>query len=90
MRGYKLTQGRGYASPEANEADGGHERSTHLERFGQDLNLFVGGAYITGSHDAWNDLGSYWKSLHPLARWGGDFQNIRDYNHFSFEWQGMA
>lgn len=34
---------------------------------------------------AYSELGQYWESLHPLARWGGHFS---DGNHFSFEWEG--
>jgi hypothetical protein len=88
MKGYKLTEGRGAVSVAANAADGGHENSCHLHRLAKDWNLFVDGKYITGDHPAWHDLGSYWRSLHPLARWGGDFSN-KDYNHISFEWQGV-
>jgi len=32
-------------------------------------------------------LGEYWKSLHPLCRWGGDFPS-RDGGHFSIEHNG--
>jgi hypothetical protein len=83
IRGYKLTEGRGYASAAANAADGGHKRSCHLERLAKDYNLFVGGDWIRGDHAAWRDLGEFWKGLHPRARWGGDWG---DYNHISFEW----
>jgi hypothetical protein len=86
MQGYKLTLGRGYASPAANAADGGHDQSCHLERLAQDFNLFVDDVYIEGDHPAWQDLGQYWCALHPKARWGGDWS---DFNHVSFEWQGV-
>jgi hypothetical protein len=39
--------------------------------------------------EAYKFLGDYWKTLHPLARWGGDFRPSRDGNHFSFEHQGV-
>lgn len=61
-------------------------RSVHKIRLAVDLNLFVDGKYITdGNHEAYKELGEYWKSLHKLARWGGDFN---DANHFSFEYWG--
>ena len=90
--GVKLTLGRGYVSPEANAAEGGHERSTHLHGLGQDLNLFVDidddgePDYIRYGNPMWQKLGEYWESLHELARWGGRWG---DHNHFSFEWQGV-
>jgi len=92
MNGYKLTMGRGYASPKANEADGGHPNSTHLHRLAIDLNLFVDvdddgkPDWIEDDHPAWTDLGEYWVWLHTEARWGGSWG---DFNHFSFEWQGV-
>lgn len=87
LKGYKLTEGRGYASAAANAADGGHEASAHLHRLAKDYNLFVDDVFITGDHSAWHDLAQYWESLHPLARWGGDWD---DFNHFSFEWGGVS
>ena len=86
LKGAKLTMGRGFASEAANAADGGHPESCHLERLAIDLNLFVDGEYITGDHPVWQDLGAHWKTLHPIARWGGDFN---DFNHISFEWNGV-
>ncbi len=96
LQGYKLTEGRGYASEAANAADGGHKRSTHLHRLAKDFNLFVEGKLIRGDHPAWQGLGQYWCALHPLARWGGDWDGDGDtepgeddFNHVSFEWQGI-
>jgi hypothetical protein len=42
---------------------------------------------IQWSSVAYAPLGEYWKSLHPLCRWGGDFKN-RDGGHFSLEHNG--
>lgn len=71
--------------------DGEHMRdSLHYSRLAADLNLFVGGEYITNSdHPAWVDLGSYWKGLDILAAWGGDFSRP-DGNHVSIRWGGRA
>ena len=72
-------------------ADGMHmPKSLHYHRLAADLNLFVAGDYVAdGSHPAWADLGAYWRSLHELAAWGGDFAS-RDSNHFSLRYGGRA
>lgn len=59
--------------------------SLHYSGLAKDLNLYRGGQYLIHSDD-YRPLGEYWKSLHPLARWGGDFPG--DGNHFSFEHEG--
>lgn len=81
--GWEFTLGEGFRS------DGkGHMRgSLHYLKLAQDLNLFVSGKYIAGEHDAWPVIGNYWKSLHPLCAWGGDFAS-RDFNHFSLTHDG--
>tara|TARA_R110000868_G_scaffold15596_3_gene70927 strand:- start:2926 stop:3252 length:327 start_codon:yes stop_codon:yes gene_type:complete len=83
--GYAVTQGRGRVSEKANAADGGHKNSCHLSGLAQDLNLFLDGVFLTDTTDH-EKFGVYWESLHPLARWGGRFN---DGNHYSFEHQGV-
>ncbi len=64
------------------------EGSLHYKRLAIDLNLFVNGRYIrSGKNPAYLKLGAYWKTLHPLCRWGGDFG---DANHFSIGHGGKA
>lgn len=85
-QGYELTMGEG----QRDDKQGHMAGSLHYVRLAQDLNLFVDGRYITSSdHPVYAKLGVKWKSLHPLARWGGDFKN-RDANHFSFTHGGKA
>ncbi len=83
--GWELSLGEGFDS----ERDGGHmHRSLHYLKLAQDLNLFVDDKYITdGDHTAYRIIGEFWERLHPLARWGGRFN---DANHFSVEWEGRA
>lgn len=81
--GYELTLGEGYVSTKTGHMVG----SLHYIKLAQDLNLFVDGVYITSTHPVWNKLGKFWKSLHPLCAWGGDFFS-KDYNHFSLEHEG--
>jgi len=69
---------------------GHHPESTHYEKLAGDLNLFVNGKYIAAYDQApevWDRLGAFWKAQDVMARWGGDFG---DFNHFSFEHQGVA
>jgi len=87
--GYEVTLGDAYRDPRAFGSLGifmayGHPKSAHKQRLAIDLNLFKGGAFLEGT-DAHTELGTWWESQHPLARWGGRF---RDGNHYSFEWEG--
>lgn len=55
----------------------------HPKRLAVDLNLFVDGRWIKNGHHVWDMLGEFWKRLNPLRnRWGGDFTNVSDFNHF--------
>jgi hypothetical protein len=93
-QGYGLTLGDAYRDPRVHGTFGtqeayGSKHSMHKMRLAQDYNLFVCGRYIDdSSHPAWDELGRYWKSLHPDAAWGGDFK-IRDCVHFSFMHNGF-
>lgn len=63
----------------------GIKNSNHRNRLAQDLNLYKDGKWLDDAAD-YLPFGAYWKTLHPLARWGGDFG---DADHFSFEWNGV-
>lgn len=57
--------------------------SHHYEGTSGDFNLYINGVYIPdGSHPAWLAIGKFWKALHELCAWGGDFQ---DANHLSLK-----
>lgn len=92
-KGYSLTFADAYRDPRLHGEFGekkayGSANSVHKLRLAVDFNLFIGGEYISDSrHKAWSDLGEFWKSLHPFARWGGDFKLV-DSVHFSFEHVG--
>lgn len=90
QNGFELTLGEGYRTPEQAKLNAdkgiGIRNSLHCERLAVDLNLFVGGVYCPDSA-AYARLGEYWKSLHPMCRFGGDFRKP-DGNHFSFSPDG--
>jgi len=90
--GLEMTFGETYRTPEQaalNEKRGlGIANSLHIKRLAIDINLFKDGIYLTNCDD-YAVLGTFWKSLHPLARWGGDFTNLKDGGHFSLEHEGV-
>lgn len=68
----------------------GHKKdSLHYSRLAIDLNLFVNGIWVTEDSAEWRFIGTRWKALHPLCRWGGDFASV-DLNHFSLDHNGNA
>jgi len=62
----------------------GIKNSVHRDKLAQDLNLYKDDKWLEDAAD-YLPYGEFWKSLHPLARWGGDFG---DADHFSFEYNG--
>lgn len=91
-QGYELTYGevqRKSAQAAANAASGsGISNSLHLLSLAVDFHLFRDGVYLQSTED-YKPLGDYWKSLHELCRWGGDFVSRPDGNHFSVEHNGV-
>ena len=90
--GYEVSFGETWRSPETiklyAKQGKGSSTSLHGERLAGDLNLFKNGHYLTRTeHHA--KFGEYWKSLHPLCRWGGDFSRP-DGNHYSIAYSGRA
>ena len=65
----------------------GIKNSAHCKKLAVDVFRYKNGSVSWDNKD-YEALGDFWKSLHPLARWGGDFAN-RDCVHFSLEHQGV-
>lgn len=91
--GYELTLGDAYRDPRVHGEVGVKKSyssavSVHKQRLAIDMNLFMGGSYLTDSA-AHKPLGEYWKSLHHDCRWGGDFKEP-DGNHYSMTHGGHA
>lgn len=53
------------------------ENSLHLERLAIDFNFFTDSQVYTVDL-----LGEYWEALDPKNKWGGNFNNFYDPNHF--------
>lgn len=91
LNGYELTWGqtlRTTAEAEHNAQIGaGISHSLHLIKLAVDLSLFKDGKFLDKVED-YQPLGEYWKGLHSLCRWGGDFHKP-DADHFSIEWNGV-
>lgn len=87
-RGYALTFGECYRSPEEAarlaKAGKGIAESLHTQRLAIDLNLFKDGVYLS-STESHRPLGEWWEAQHPLCRWGGRFG---DGNHYSLTHAG--
>jgi len=65
--------------------------SNHYRGLAKDFIVYSAeGEYLTHV-DHYRALGEKWKTLHVLARWGGDFtgKNAGDGGHMSFEWEGI-
>lgn len=65
----------------------GIKNSLHCLKLAADMFRFIDGRPTWNAED-YRVLGDKWKSMHPLARWGGDFKG-RDAVHFSFEHNGV-
>lgn len=56
-------------------------QSNHLRRLAIDLNFLRDGQPVWDKV-ALSELGSFWESLHPKNRWGGNFKSLPDVPHF--------
>lgn len=90
--GFELTFGevkRKVSEAAENETTGiGIKNSLHILSLAVDFNLFKEGRFCTFSEEH-KPLGEFWKGLHPLCRWGGDFKPKSDGNHYSLEHEGV-
>lgn len=88
-QGYTMSFGEAWRTPEQAQWDAEHHtgivHSVHIDRLAVDFNLFKNGVYLDGTENH-RPLGEWWEKQHPLARWGGRFN---DGNHYSFEYNGV-
>jgi len=88
--GFEVSLGDAFRDPRVHGVMGvrksySHPNSAHKLRLAIDLNLFKDGEFLEQSEDH-RPLGEWWEQQHPLARWGGRFN---DGNHYSFEHNGV-
>lgn len=90
-RGYEVTLGEAYRSPEEAERlanlGKGIKNSLHTKRLAIDINLFKDGVYLPSTEDH-RPLGEWWESMGTAdynCTWGGRFG---DGNHYSIEHEG--
>ncbi len=95
--GYELTFGEAFRPAKQAalnaKAGVGIRNTLHGLRLAVDWNLFKDGVWLQDSEDH-RQLGTFWKTLHPLNRWGGDFRDKDgkpkpDGNHYSMEHDGV-
>jgi len=89
--GYEIIEAEAFRTQEQAEiyakAGKGIRNSAHCKKLARDLFRVENGT-VTWDKAAYEPLGKKWKTMHDLARWGGDFAN-RDAVHFSFEYKGV-
>lgn len=77
MNGYTIEKGKLIDGKKRSTTN----KSNHLNRLAQDFNVFVNDE-LTYDPEKIRLLGSYWKKLHVLNRWGGDWMRLSDAGHF--------
>ncbi len=91
-QGYDVGQGEGWRPPWVAEVYAeqgkGIKDSIHVERMGHDLIIRKNGIEV-GPED-YRRCGEAWKALDSENRYGGDFEKLRDYQHFSRKYGGRA
>ncbi len=65
----------------------GIANSNHRKKLAADMFRYLNNT-VTWKREDYAAMGKKWKSMHELARWGGDFKG-RDAVHFSFEHNGV-
>jgi len=87
--GYSVTFGDAYRSPELArlyaKQGKGIIKSLHCQRLAIDLMLHnKAGDWVTEPSE-YKPFGTFWKSLNPANRWGGDFTKRIDAVHFEMQ-----
>jgi hypothetical protein len=85
-KGWVITGGELFRTPEQQEiylktGRSKTMKSLHLNRCAIDLNFFKDGKLIWDKNSI-SELGTYWESLNPKNRWGGNFSKFLDVPHF--------
>ena len=83
--GWFVTEGDAFRDPRVHGEYGVKQsysgaNSNHKLRLAIDINLISDGVLLGA--EAHEELGKYWKKLHPLCEWGGE-PGRNDANHYS-------
>lgn len=88
-KGFAVTFGEALRTPEQAmryaKQGKGIINSLHCSKLAIDLNLFDSAHNYCTEKASYEQFGTYWKSLHPSNRWGGDFHRLVDSNHFEMQ-----
>ncbi len=79
-RGFRIRMGDVWAKT------GHKDNSQHYKKLAADLNLFMGGEYLTETSDH-EAGGAYWESLDPKNRWGGRYEDGNHYERIEEGWR---
>ena len=61
----------------------GIANSLHTQRLAIDLNLFTKEGSLVTDDTGHRDLGKWWCAQSPDFRWGGNFEKLKDFDHYS-------
>ena len=93
VHGLRIMEAEGFRTREQAElhvANGtGILNSLHRKKLAHDIWLYDANWKHAWNHPGYGLLGTKWKTMHELARWGGDFGG-RDEYHFSFTHGGVS
>ena len=83
---WAVEQGYEVAIDDVKAHDGHMRNSLHYLGLAGDLNLYREGKWLSKTADH-TPLGTKWQSMHPLCRWGGQWD---DGGHYSITHQGRS
>ena len=92
--GYFVTLGEAWRTPEQailNAKNGlGIVHSLHVQRLAIDLNLFTAEGKLVTDDTGHRELGKWWTAQSPDYRWGGNFEKLKDFDHYSLTPDGVT
>lgn len=59
--------------------------SKHRDKLAADLFFTKDGEYLSNSFEKLKPIGDYWETLHPCAKWGGNWRKRKDSPHFELD-----
>lgn len=88
-KSYTVTFGEAFRTKEQAEIyfkkGMGIKNSLHCKRLAIDLNIFNPDGDLLSSKDELQLFGNFWEKLNPECRWGGNFKERVDADHFELK-----